>query len=512
MAMQKIRAAALTVSDRFFFPGTLATVNSLLHFHPDLPVHVIDNGLTDPQRQLLVDGGVIVSAADVYSTGGRHIGPWELKAYAAAALAPDYDVLIGIDSDCIICSSLDDMICRAFQSRKWLGGQDGSGIEYDASYSPYGIDVGSRNPKYMSTSLYFCPISPESLAILDRWAECCASAVFNGHGCYPGHGDQGVLNAILYHEACGDAVELLPNSLWSQHWEYWQTVVSFDGGQFVNRADSARPQRAFHCGGAEKFWSAEHSRRVISTNPSQTPAYAWFLAMLWFGRCRNWGIDPLQYLPEPSWHLIADLVNFFHTIAAVYPRAREIWPPGERILERLVDGVRRAMSFGSSLSEYIALARALPDGAKLVEVGSCEGGSIVPVAISVLDRDVICYAVESFTGDLNGTIDGWPLPDPSRFAANVCHRYPHLRLVSVPGRSTQVASLFADASLDLVFIDASHDTPSVQADIDAWTPKLKPGGLLAGDDWGWPSVRAAVQSRFASVESTPSGAVWRVQL
>ncbi|QDU37477.1 hypothetical protein Mal4_17910 [Maioricimonas rarisocia] len=50
--------------------------------------------------------------------------------------------------------------------------------------------------------------------------------------------------------------------------------------------------------------------------------------------------------------------------------------------------------------------------------------------------------------------------------------------------SLEASSLFPDASLDFVFIDADHHYDAVKADVHAWWPKVRTGGLLSGHDYG----------------------------
>lgn len=64
------------------------------------------------------------------------------------------------------------------------------------------------------------------------------------------------------------------------------------------------------------------------------------------------------------------------------------------------------------------------------------------------------------------------------------------RLSSFPGRVTFVrafsqkaAAAVPDRSLDFVYIDAAHDFASVAADLRAWSPKVKVGGIVAGHDY-----------------------------
>jgi Methyltransferase domain len=51
------------------------------------------------------------------------------------------------------------------------------------------------------------------------------------------------------------------------------------------------------------------------------------------------------------------------------------------------------------------------------------------------------------------------------------------------GDSVAAADAFADESLDMAYLDGRHDYDGVKADIDAWWPKVKPGGWLGGDDY-----------------------------
>lgn len=61
------------------------------------------------------------------------------------------------------------------------------------------------------------------------------------------------------------------------------------------------------------------------------------------------------------------------------------------------------------------------------------------------------------------------------------HPYPHVS--SYREYSPKAADMFQDGQLDLVYIDAMHTQPEVEADIRAWLPKVRPGGFIAGHDY-----------------------------
>jgi hypothetical protein len=51
--------------------------------------------------------------------------------------------------------------------------------------------------------------------------------------------------------------------------------------------------------------------------------------------------------------------------------------------------------------------------------------------------------------------------------------------------SADAAKDLADGSLDWVYIDGNHEYEAVKLDMESYLPKLRPGGLLTGDDYTW---------------------------
>ena len=49
--------------------------------------------------------------------------------------------------------------------------------------------------------------------------------------------------------------------------------------------------------------------------------------------------------------------------------------------------------------------------------------------------------------------------------------------------SVEAAARVSDHSFDFVYIDARHDYESVKEDLEAWSAKVRPGGILAGHDY-----------------------------
>lgn len=98
-------------------------------------------------------------------------------------------------------------------------------------------------------------------------------------------------------------------------------------------------------------------------------------------------------------------------------------------------------------------------------------------------------------------------------AYRVRERHGHGRFAIFEIRTTAAANLFAPGYFDFVFVDASHVTADVVADIRAWAPLVKPGGMILGHDADWPAIQAALRE-VGYIDRTEyyDGNVWGVQL
>lgn len=142
------------------------------------------------------------------------------------------------------------------------------------------------------------------------------------------------------------------------------------------------------------------------------------------------------------------------------------------------------------LAFLFAIALSLPAGAQLLEVGSWKGRSTLAFCAGLRGRGRVT-AVDSFRGDAE---TGEAVDVESAFRTNT-DAYRDMLDVIV-SESLEAAKQFRDGTFDCVFIDAAHDYRNVQSDIRAWAPKVKPGGLLCGHDYGKFGLSLAVHQMF----------------
>lgn len=173
------------------------------------------------------------------------------------------------------------------------------------------------------------------------------------------------------------------------------------------------------------------------------------------------------------------------------------------------------------------LADRIPDGGRYVEVGCWLGRATAcfstrcreaekEIEINVVDTfrgstsapclDIQIQVLEDMKG--RGILEKDSNSFLNVFAANM--RATRTRVLLHEGESVPTAEHFPDNSLDAVYIDAGHTYDEVFADLRAYLPKVKPGGVICGDDYGidFPGVTDAVNAFFGKDKVRQQGNVW----
>lgn len=133
-----------------------------------------------------------------------------------------------------------------------------------------------------------------------------------------------------------------------------------------------------------------------------------------------------------------------------------------------------------------------PDNAIIVEIGSYVGAianqfiggnrkvfSIDPwTEENVYKKTDVQYSLIQDAIDKRGGMDGiyetWMKNAGDDLFINI---FP------IKGKSNQIAPYF-NLPIDLLYLDGDHSYDAVKEDINFWFPKVKKGGIIAGDDYG----------------------------
>jgi glycosyltransferase involved in cell wall biosynthesis len=152
---------------------------------------------------------------------------------------------------------------------------------------------------------------------------------------------------------------------------------------------------------------------------------------------------------------------------------------------------------------YTSIVERAAGGELIVELGSWLGRSVVMLAqlARAAGKDIRICTVDHGLGSPD---ESEHLDIVARHGGSIAGLLANnLRLHGVQdivrqivADSVQASQLFGPLSVDAVIVDAAHSTESVRRDLEAWWPKIKPGGIMAGHDYDWPSVRAAVDGFF----------------
>lgn len=144
------------------------------------------------------------------------------------------------------------------------------------------------------------------------------------------------------------------------------------------------------------------------------------------------------------------------------------------------------------------LARTIPAGGAMVEIGPfcgrsswCWSQSVRPdVAITCID--IWDPAEHPYTPPAGNDEEAPPGEDYGRTSREngswgTLENFKHYtrdcpNITAVKGRSPDDFTDWPTDSLDLVFLDGIHHNPFFHADVVHWFQRVKPGGMLCGDD------------------------------
>ena len=73
----------------------------------------------------------------------------------------------------------------------------------------------------------------------------------------------------------------------------------------------------------------------------------------------------------------------------------------------------------------------------------------------------------------------------------------------IQGRSDdqEILNKFKDQEIDYIMVDGAHEYDAVLDDIENWWPKLKPDGVMFGDDFKLKSVEEAIRNMMPKLKS-----------
>lgn len=162
---------------------------------------------------------------------------------------------------------------------------------------------------------------------------------------------------------------------------------------------------------------------------------------------------------------------------------------GEGLLPRVAEYM--AYGVGAHMKRARAILSRLPKGKVIgAEIGVFTG-ALSEQLLRWPDLELIMVdsweangaAYHSGSGDFHEGLDADQQSGAMKAALAATERFADRRRV-LQMRSVYAANDVDDGSLDFVFIDADHSYQGCKADIAAWLPKLKAGGLLCGHDYG----------------------------
>jgi predicted O-methyltransferase YrrM len=168
----------------------------------------------------------------------------------------------------------------------------------------------------------------------------------------------------------------------------------------------------------------------------------------------------------------------------------DIYKTKDVLLEKLKPEFNEIPGWFSYQNLYTEIVDKLPNNSNIVEVGAWFGKSTNFLAQKIKEsgKKINFTTVDTFKGSPtedvhNNTLKVFDNDIYSEFMHSTIMLDNLSNINVIKDTSVNAKDSFVNNSLDFIMIDAGHTYDDVKSDINAWYYKVKPGGIISGDDY-----------------------------
>jgi len=207
-------------------------------------------------------------------------------------------------------------------------------------------------------------------------------------------------------------------------------------------------------------------------------------------------LNPLSIKEALSYGL-PSIFRKLHTYLDTYDNTKlvtyiddDIYNTKNLLLEKLQPEFNEIPGWFSYQKLYDDVVDKLPNNSNIVEVGSWFGKSTNYLANKIFEsgKKINFTTIDTFKGSLDEefhrrTMSVFDNDIYTEFMDSTIMLNNQNTINVIKDTSVNAKDSFVNNSLDFIMIDAGHSYDDVKDDINAWFYKVKPGGIMAGDDY-----------------------------
>lgn len=160
---------------------------------------------------------------------------------------------------------------------------------------------------------------------------------------------------------------------------------------------------------------------------------------------------------------------------------------------------------------YKSIVEQASDDSLFVEIGSFQGRSTAFMCVEIANSgkkirfeciDPMC-STPNYELSIKQHPKEWEGYEVTKFHERLQSVKDYYKLHQIS--STEAASLYQDGSIDFIMIDGDHSYEGVYNDVKNFLPKMRSGGLMAGDDAFVPEILKAAKDAAVNLSVETNG-------